>query len=216
MIKDFIKENNVSCIGTINNECGDDSIINELEEIQSDNYYFVTNDIDLQKRVKKLNFTVYNKKEFLNIIRSKPLIKQSIYLFYKNYYKSFLQGFFIAAMFMVILVLSVSLLFIYPSVVIIIKKIPLSMVILVFGGSYLLYLFRMKRRIFYGASEIVIGIITIFFVINSSSENNSISDILKICGGFYIIIRGLENVEKSIVSPDIKQMWERIFFNKKK
>jgi len=211
MVKDFIKINTIENIGIMNDECGDDNIIKELKVINSKKYIFVTNDRDLQKRVLELGFTVYNRQEFINEIKSKPIIEQRFFIFLKNYYKTLLQGVMIAIVFMITIVIAITIVYLYPYII---KEewFQKLMFLLVPLGSYLLYCFKKKRQVFYGLTEILIGVLTIFYTILHFNE--SVSDILKILGGFYIIIRGLSNIDAGIISPVIKKRWNKCFLIK--
>jgi len=215
IIKDFMRLNSISPIGYLNEEIGDDSIISELKTINHKKYYFVTNDKILQNRVKELGFNVLNRHEFIKLIKTKEIIKRPIFVIIKNYYKSILIGLFVPILFMLLLVISVYLFYLYP-LIIMEKWFQYAMIIIIPIISYLIYLFRLKKIIFYGISETLIGIITVVTAINTSENTSNISDILKMFAGFYIIIRGLDNVEKGIISPVIMIRWNKIFFYTKK
>jgi len=209
MINNFLNINTIVPIGILNEECGNDSKINELKVISPKKYIFITFDDELQKKVSELGFTVYSRQEFINIINIKKIIKQPFFIFLKNYYKTLLQGIIIPIIFTIGITVSSIIVYLYPYFINV-EWFQKTMLLLVFIISYLLYLFKIKRQVYYGLTEILLGVITIFITIFHFNE--SVSDILKILGGFYIIIRGLNNIDAGIISPVIKKRWQKIFF----
>ena len=88
------------------------------------------------------------------------------------------------------------------------------LVILLIPTIYVLFILRKKNINFYGRIEIAVGFATIISIIYNPTENvaTGVNDILKLLGGIYVIIRGLDNVEKGLKSPQIIKNWEKIFF----
>jgi hypothetical protein len=71
-----------------------------------------------------------------------------------------------------------------------------------------------KRNInAYRGIEIIIGLATLLSIIYNPTINTStgINDILKLLGGIYITIRGLDNFEKGLKKPRAIGYWEKLF-----
>lgn len=73
--------------------------------------------------------------------------------------------------------------------------------------SIILYGFRTKYPLYYGLSETVVGATAIWFAIAQiQQEANQVQRLLATLGGVYIIVRGLDNIDKQV--PDrLKPFW---------
>jgi multisubunit Na+/H+ antiporter MnhB subunit len=84
----------------------------------------------------------------------------------------------------------------------------------------LLYGMRLMRRRSYGVLEICAGTVTVVFALfeasQSATANSTLADLLvystllKIAGGLYIIVRGLDNIGESLSEP-YKSRWKGYF-----
>ncbi len=77
----------------------------------------------------------------------------------------------------------------------------------------LLYFIREKFRLFYGLTELLVGCYTalsVFFP-TFSYGNLLVSDWLRILGGLYIIVRGMDNTGKGLESTKYIYYWKKIF-----
>jgi hypothetical protein len=88
----------------------------------------------------------------------------------------------------------------------------LAMITLAVWGLFIL---RARRRFWYGALEVIIGIIiTGNTVLFSNSQTFSNFDYIKIASSIYIIIRGLDNIEKAIIETKnsyFLSFWKKVF-----
>ena len=65
--------------------------------------------------------------------------------------------------------------------------------------SIMLYGFRTKYPLYYGLSETVVGATAIWFAIaQAQQDTNQIQRLLATLGGVYIIVRGLDNIDKQV------------------
>lgn len=62
-----------------------------------------------------------------------------------------------------------------------------------------LYRFRTKHTVLYGLFECSFAIAGITFSVHTAS-NDSLSKLLSLAGGVYIIVRGLDNIDKGLTS----------------
>ncbi len=80
------------------------------------------------------------------------------------------------------------------------------------------YWFRQRSRLIYGVLEVLFGIFILFNVsipTNFSSNNTEIFVFLfKFCTSIYIIVRGMDNIDKKIRLYPIGKYWEN-WFNEK-
>jgi len=125
---------------------------------------------------------------------------------------SVLKNIFYVVMYLVIIIATFFLLFIYP---IIIKNNCVKTIALVVTVVAIIYLFflRKMKRLAYGLIELIIGLLMIVSIIAFPTEsiNGGLLDVPKLFGGIYIVIRGLDNIEKGIKSPNVLKNWEKIF-----
>ncbi|MBR1069723.1 hypothetical protein [Bradyrhizobium liaoningense] len=62
-------------------------------------------------------------------------------------------------------------------------------------------LFRQTHRIWYGAAELVVALVAMAYAINKMKGANFTSDdTIKLIGGIYIMVRGLQNVDDGLKS----------------
>jgi hypothetical protein len=85
--------------------------------------------------------------------------------------------------------------------------------ILLLPTIYILFKLRKNNKNMYGLIEIMIGSATLLSIIYNPTINTTsgINDILKLFGGVYISIRGLDNFEKGLKTTKNKNIWEKIF-----
>jgi hypothetical protein len=79
-----------------------------------------------------------------------------------------------------------------------------------------LFWYRAKHRLAYGVLETTFGVLIASKVIYSNLDLTklSTSDYVQLASGIYVIVRGLDNVEKGLVYIDseaIKDIWNRMF-----
>lgn len=89
-------------------------------------------------------------------------------------------------------------------------------VVLVLSFSVFLYWYRAKHRLAYGILESTFGVIVASKVIYSNLDYTKLAaiDYIQLATGIYVIVRGLDNVEKGLVyidSETFKDLWNRIF-----
>jgi hypothetical protein len=76
-----------------------------------------------------------------------------------------------------------------------------------------LYWVRAHFRLTYGISEFLVGLITATRVIlpKFQFDNLEVVAILQILGGLYIMVRGLDNVEKGLRGSRLQPVWQQWF-----
>ncbi|MBA0885506.1 hypothetical protein EOD40_15580 [Flavobacterium sufflavum] len=85
-----------------------------------------------------------------------------------------------------------------------ISTISLVGISLLFG--FLLFLYRENYRLGYGILEIIVGLLTIISLFENMNNQSRVLDIevyVKLGGGLYIIVRGMDNVFKNIENKRI-------------
>jgi hypothetical protein len=95
--------------------------------------------------------------------------------------------------------------------------IELSFSAVVFAGGTVLYAFRCRTPGLYGALEVAAGVFIATFVVNVLLGNvgNVAAGFFTIVGALYIIVRGYDNVYKSMqAGTDQIRRWNRWFFGK--
>lgn len=84
------------------------------------------------------------------------------------------------------------------------------MVILV---GFLLYAFRQRYRLMYGALEVAVGWLMAWHFADTFTtfEGASVFSGLQLIAGLYVIVRGLDNVGKGLEGTRFQAYWERVF-----
>jgi len=142
------------------------------------------NDIDYKKNIEKLESQVKNSLKLINQIR--PIF----------YFLGLLT-------FIIFFLENIQNLEYFKNNISTVSIVGLS---LLFG--FLLFLYRENYRLGYGALEIIVGllaILSLFERINNESfiYNLNLEGYVKFGGGIYVIVRGMDNVFKSIKSKKI-------------
>jgi hypothetical protein len=76
--------------------------------------------------------------------------------------------------------------------------------------SFLAYHFRGRKPVIYGSAEIFIGVLAIIYPIIVLTSD-LLPKILAISSGVYIIVRGLDNIEKGL-ADGARQNWRAFWF----
>ncbi len=84
-----------------------------------------------------------------------------------------------------------------------------GLVLLALVGGAALFGFRSRRRLAYGIVEICFGLFAV--AKQASPTNYDALFLIQVAAGLYIIVRGFDNVEKSISGTRIDPVWRRIF-----
>jgi len=79
----------------------------------------------------------------------------------------------------------------------------LEVLVIILVGSYI-YASKFKSRLIYGGIEVFFGIVSIWDGLSKAS-------IFSIGGGFYVIIRGLDNMGQGITNTHYKPVWEKFW-----
>lgn len=100
----------------------------------------------------------------------------------------------------------------------IINYIKWSSIIIIPVTGILFYIIRCRFRFLYGLTEFFVGMFTAIKVfiplLNFNNINTTIDTSLKVLGGIYIIIRGMDNIEKSMENSKKIIKWKRFFYGK--
>lgn len=80
-------------------------------------------------------------------------------------------------------------------------------------GTFLFY-FRERRRLFYGILELSFGATSVTWLVVSNTNLTDISFYVTLFGGFYIIVRGWDNIYKATQNSSIG-FWMQNIFNGK-
>jgi hypothetical protein len=72
---------------------------------------------------------------------------------------------------------------------------------------------RQNIRVWYGVIESIVGIITAYIAFYQANNPQNIDFAIKISAGLYIIVRGLDNIEKSFTKKAnyIGNIWTNFF-----
>jgi hypothetical protein len=89
---------------------------------------------------------------------------------------------------------------------------PIFMIPAIFGGL-LLYRLRCTHQIIYGLVEILISIVALWFSIVAEAQSLMVKSI-GIMAAIYIMIRGLDNVDKGIGAGEARAKFDRWFRHK--
>lgn len=89
------------------------------------------------------------------------------------------------------------------------KQLPVAFGLLATGT--VLYWFRCRRVGAYGLAEIALGLLLAVFVVNKEVQNTSLdlSGFFACAAALYIIVRGFDNIYRSI---NRRWIWNQIFF----
>jgi MFS superfamily sulfate permease-like transporter len=98
---------------------------------------------------------------------------------------------------------------------------PNALFALAVVSIFLLFLLRCRNAIAYGLLEIAVGLVSVFISANAGqniSQATAIYELatraLGLLGGVYIVIRGLDNLDKNI--PDQwRRLWDEVFRGKR-
>jgi len=79
-------------------------------------------------------------------------------------------------------------------------------------GGPLLFMLRSRFHLAYGLIEVTVGYIAAAYAIFSPSKSdNTTLTILQLLGGLYIIVRGMDNIEKATDKSAFNARWTRFF-----
>lgn len=86
-------------------------------------------------------------------------------------------------------------------------------IVLIPSAGILLYWFRSKNRLAYGIAEFFFGLITglRIFVPNFDYSQLNTTGFIQIAGSLYIMVRGMDNIGKSIIGTRFEVIWKRYF-----
>jgi hypothetical protein len=105
--------------------------------------------------------------------------------------------------------LVVALLAVWPSQVLSATSHPAFIIPAIFIGL-LLYSLRSMMMPLYSIIEIIVGVITIWFAILTTADSLLVKAVA-LMSGIYILIRGLDNFEKTIPdSGHLRDIWDRV------
>jgi hypothetical protein len=129
----------------------------------------------------------------------------------------------LAKIFFLIFIIVSSFLFLRFYSLLIANKIPIlkplnffNSVFVVFSiivSGTILYMIRQNIRVWYGVIESIVGIITAYIAFYQANNPQNIDFAIKISAGLYIIVRGLDNIEKSFTKKAnyIGNIWTNFF-----
>lgn len=89
-----------------------------------------------------------------------------------------------------------------------------AVVVAVLALGILIYLWRERAKLSYGLFEVIVGIAIAYnvFAENASApETPSTAAILQFAAGLYVIVRGMDNVGKSLSGTIVERPWRSIF-----
>jgi len=114
----------------------------------------------------------------------------------------------------ILLTLAVVLAYFYIEYVVNTLNIWGTILILPILGILFFYI-RAKWRLFYGLTELLVGIFTALLIFLPSFDFSSLStkpfSFLQILGGLYIMVRGLDNIGKGLRATKLEKYWRKIF-----
>jgi hypothetical protein len=77
----------------------------------------------------------------------------------------------------------------------------------------LLYAMRCRKQLMYGVTECLVGVMAAVYVANNLKPEDP-SQWFSFLAGLYIIVRGADNIQKSLKGTKYEVLWNRIFFGK--
>ena len=183
-----------------------------IDDNERKSYLYVLSNDSIIEKLNSIGIDHCDIQKLQNDISDKKIISNSflfcILYWLKEAIKLIVQG-------MLIIIASIStlfLLFLYPSIInCTLVKIIIG--ILIIPTIIGLFILRKKKRCKYGLIEIIVGILAIASAIFQPTidATTGITDVLKLFGGIYITIRGMDNFEKGLKSPYYIKCWEKFF-----
>jgi hypothetical protein len=85
---------------------------------------------------------------------------------------------------------------------------PSTIVLAVLASLYLYWL-RGQLPFLYGILEVILGVVTISLV-SINARGDALARVLAILGGSYIIVRGMDNMDKGC-PPPLRGFWDAVF-----
>jgi hypothetical protein len=76
-----------------------------------------------------------------------------------------------------------------------------------------LYALRCRKQMMYGVLECFVGIATAGYFVNNL-EPNVLTPWFSLLASLYIIVRGADNIQKSLKGTTAEMKWNRLFFGK--
>lgn len=176
----------------------------------------VTEDRGLEAYVKSLGVEVQSGSEFIEKNtknQNLDIAFSELVTTYRNQRrKTFLIGL-VFGILSAVTVISIALNF--SKILELLKSIfPILSVLLAPILAFAMFLFRHYARIMYGIVEIIIGILFVIACIYPEKEpsSNITTTVLTYAAAIYVMVRGLDNIDKKIrVYPVIGKIWEYIF-----
>lgn len=217
-ISKFMWRKNISLVGYVHDSINDDYIINDLNVLNKDTYLYVySNDISIIEKLNSISMDHYHIQKLQNEISNRKSITNNvlslIFSWLKEIILIIIKGVGIAVIFFI----AIFILFFYPCIInnTVIKILLVILTIPIIVGLFILY---RREKCIYGIIEIIFGLVTIASIIFNPTENTTtgIIDVLKMLGGIYITIRGLNDFENGLKSPRYIEVWGRLFKRKNK
>lgn len=211
-IKKIMNRNYVSIIGYIHDIIDDNYSITDLNCIDKKYFLYVISNNKLIEPFNNMNIDYCHIQYFQNYIKNNKVISNKLLLFIHFQLKEMIKILITGIILAIIMLIAFILLFMYP-LIIDYNFIKILLWILLLPIILYLFILRKEKRNLYGFIEIIIGAMTITSIIISPTKGTytGINDVLKIFGGIYIIIRGMDNFEKGLKSPRYIKYWEKIF-----
>lgn len=77
----------------------------------------------------------------------------------------------------------------------------------------MLFWYREKFRLSYGAFELCVGIIMSYYVFfpTFSYSGVGLKEGIQILGGLYVMVRGLDNIGKGVIGTRFEALWSKVF-----
>lgn len=79
--------------------------------------------------------------------------------------------------------------------------------------GFLLFWYREKYRLSYGAFEFCVGVIMSYYVFfpNFSYAGLGVTEGIQVLGGLYVMVRGLDNIGKGVAGTRLESIWKKLF-----
>jgi len=218
-INNFMGKNNISPIGYTHDFIDDNYSFSDLASIDDNkkkSYLYVLSNDSMIEKLNSIGIDHCDIQKLQNDISNKKNISNS-FLFFIHYWLKEIIFIIVKSLIIPIAIyFIIGFLLFYPSIISC-QFVKILLGILIMPTIVYLFILRKKKRIKYGLIEIIVGLLTLASVIinpttdTTTDTTTGITDILKLFGGIYITIRGMDNFEKGLKSPRYIIKWEKLF-----
>lgn len=181
-------------------------------ENPNDEIFIATEDKNIATNSSKLGINVINSKELQSLLEKSGKKDETIRKQVQRSSKSQRWGLLLNLFFSFLSGLLAN--YIYPHITKIIQTINVWATILsILILAFVFFWIRSRFRLFYGITEFVVGAIVCLRLFWPNFDYSTFNPVvvLQLLGGFYIMVRGLDNFSKGIRGTRLNSYWKRWF-----